>query len=148
MAPATILFEALVTFLRVAVTGLDRCAVTVTGDAVTGTTTLLGSTATSDRTMCPFRPGRPSILWVVILSSTAWATLSVGNSGIRTWNEGTGNFATDSCRVLAGTLGTAVHSPFIFVVVHNAIMEANSSTDFNLSHEFIAVFSHFTQIIR
>lgn len=47
MAPATILFEAFVAFLGVAVTGLDRGALTVAVDAVTGASTLLDAPATS-----------------------------------------------------------------------------------------------------
>lgn len=46
MAPASILFEAFVTLLQVAVTGLHRGAVTVTVDAVTGASTLLDASAT------------------------------------------------------------------------------------------------------
>lgn len=48
---------ALVAFLRVAVTGLDRSAVTLAIDSVTGASTLLDATTTSHRTMGPVRPG-------------------------------------------------------------------------------------------
>lgn len=46
MAPASILFEAFITLLQVAVAGLHRGAITVTVDAVTGTAALLDASAT------------------------------------------------------------------------------------------------------
>lgn len=46
MAPTSILFEAFVALLQVAVTGLYRGPITVTVDAVAGTATLLDATAT------------------------------------------------------------------------------------------------------
>lgn len=46
MTPTSILFEAFVTLLQVAVTGLHRGAITVTVDAVAGTAALLDATTT------------------------------------------------------------------------------------------------------
>lgn len=46
MAPTSILFEAFVTLLQVAVPRLDRRAITVAVDAVAGASTLLNATTT------------------------------------------------------------------------------------------------------
>lgn len=40
---------------------------------------------------------------------------------------------------LAGTLSAAVHSPFIFVLVHNAVVEANAAVDVHLLSKQCAV---------
>lgn len=84
MAPASILFEAFVTFLWVAITGLDRGALTLAVDAVAGASTLLDAAATSHRTLGPFRPCGPSVLFWIALVSTARAALSIGHSGVST----------------------------------------------------------------
>lgn len=55
---------AFVTFLGVAVTGLNRGALTVVVDAVAGASALLDATTTSCRTRGPFRPGGPTILFI------------------------------------------------------------------------------------
>lgn len=62
---AELRLTAFVAFLGVAVTGLDRGALTVAVDAVTGASTLLDAPTTSHRTMGPFRPGGPTILCIV-----------------------------------------------------------------------------------
>lgn len=121
---------AFVTFLGVAVTGLDRGALTVAVDAITGASTLLDAASTSHWTMRPFRPGGPTIIcrvtrwreqvWAVLEDSyqetdkenlmkvvktkltwcTARATLSFRHSGISTWNQRAGDFATHSSWIL------------------------------------------------
>lgn len=53
---------ALVAFLGVAVTGLDRGALAVAVDAVTGASTLLDASTASDRALGPRRPGGPTTL--------------------------------------------------------------------------------------
>lgn len=54
----------LVTFLGVAVTGLNRSAFAVAVDAVTRASPLLDASAASHRTMGPRRPGGPTIVLV------------------------------------------------------------------------------------
>lgn len=134
MAPTTILFKALVTLLRVAVTGLHRGAVTVAVDAVAGASALLDSPAARHGTRRPFGPGGPSVHCIVTRGSTARAALSVGHGGVGAGDERAGDFATHSSRVLAGTLCAAVHGPLILVPVHDAIVEADAAVDLHLVH--------------
>lgn len=148
MAPTAILFEAFVTFLGVAVTGLDRGALTVAVDAVTGASALLDAPTTSHRTMGPVRPGRPTVLCVVAWWSTARAALSIGHGGVNTWDQRAGDFATHCSRVLAGALSAAIHGPFIFIIVHNAVVDADPAVDVHLIHQQCVVLRHFAEIIR
>lgn len=39
---------------------------------------------------------------------------------------------------LAGALGAAIHSPFFFVIVHDAVVDANATADFHLVSDEIA----------
>lgn len=89
MAPTSILFEAFVTLLQVAVASLHRGAVTVTVDAITGAAALLDASATGHRAVSPVRPWRPAVFRVVIRGPTARTALSIRHSGIGTGDQRT-----------------------------------------------------------